>query len=351
MYTCTIPDMKPLVKKNTAAVTRDMVAHAAGVSSATVSRVYNNPSSVSRQKRTAVLESAQLLGYVPNKAASALRRTGTGVITLVEFDKGSRPYYWNAMPAFNWFYGDVIKGVKSVIDSTMYHLNLETVTDLKQLDTLQDQCDALLLFDIDDPREADAVRRLSTPYVAAHHTGSYDRLWSCSTDNRAGGELQAEELDRLGVHRPIYVTSYHRSVQPHAERLEGFLQQWDSTHEERAIVIEAEQSAYELSEKLPEIYQCLKDGADGIACVNDRLLLRLFSRMTTGHILRECELPAVGYDASPLSDIVPYRYSSVDIRQKLIYQRAAGMLLDRLSDPSSGRILQEVIPPVIVRGV
>jgi LacI family transcriptional regulator len=68
-------------------ITRDQVAKLAQVSSATVSRVFNNPEAVSPPLREAVLQASQKLGYTPNKAAGMLRRRGTGVIAFVELEK------------------------------------------------------------------------------------------------------------------------------------------------------------------------------------------------------------------------------------------------------------------------
>ena len=322
-----------------------MVATEASVSSATVSRVYNNPDSVRPERREAVLSAAKRLGYVPNKSASALRRKGTGIITLVEFDKGERPYYWNDMPLFNWFYGDVIKGAKETIDKSMYNLNLATVSNHKELEQLQDSSDALLFFDVDDLSEVEMIEQVSIPYVAAHHTNIYKGLWSCSTDNRFGGGLQAEELYRKGVKRPLYITSHLKSVVPHTERLSGFLSRWNELSVVEPIVIEVESRENDFDQMLSEVKTQLDGQCDGIASVNDILLLRILNRVSIE------PLPLVGYDANPMRDIIPYDISSIDIRQKEIYKRAARILIERLNQPLRDESpCQEILPPVIVQG-
>ena len=106
---------------------RDRVASLAGVSSATVSRVYNNPQRVSPAKKEAVLKAARALGYSPDKSASALRRKGTGFISLVSFEKQGRPWYWGDFPGAKWFFTDVLTGILSVVDSSMFRLNLKTL--------------------------------------------------------------------------------------------------------------------------------------------------------------------------------------------------------------------------------
>lgn len=315
-----------------------MVAEAAKVSSATVSRVYNNPESVSPDKRSAVLSCAAALGYVPNKSASALRRSGTGIITLVEFDKGERPYYWNDMPAFNWFYADIIKGVKSALDHTMYLLNLQSLESPEGLSELEQRSDGLIFFDIDDEQEASAARSVRIPYVAAHHTKAFRELVSCSTDNTAGGRLQAGELQRRGSKRPLYVVSYLDSVMPHAERLRGFL----SLFPRGAEVLQLDRTDTAAEDLFKALQYC-----DGVACVNDLLLMQVLSLLADRRDLIS-RLPVVGYDGSPLKDYAPVPFASVSIHQKEIYHKAARMLLSMLSSGERQHTAHEVIPPTLV---
>lgn len=67
------------------------VAHAAGVSTATVSYTFRNPSRVKESTREHVLEVAQRLGYVPNASARNLARGRTGALGLFAYD-----FLWDA---------------------------------------------------------------------------------------------------------------------------------------------------------------------------------------------------------------------------------------------------------------
>src|SRR3954468_12133112 len=58
------------------------VAEHAGVSIATVSRVYRNPDSVRAMTRDRVLTAARELGYVPSGSARGLASRATGVLGL-----------------------------------------------------------------------------------------------------------------------------------------------------------------------------------------------------------------------------------------------------------------------------
>jgi LacI family transcriptional regulator len=59
------------------------VAEAAGVSIATVSRTFNEPALVREDVRKRVLQAAEVLGYIPNPAAKALRLQRTRIIGAV----------------------------------------------------------------------------------------------------------------------------------------------------------------------------------------------------------------------------------------------------------------------------
>ncbi|MEW6920052.1 LacI family DNA-binding transcriptional regulator [Trueperella pyogenes] len=64
-------------------VTMEMVAQDAGVSRATVSRVFSHPDSVHRSTCNRVFESANKLGYVRNEAATRLARKSSDIVGLL----------------------------------------------------------------------------------------------------------------------------------------------------------------------------------------------------------------------------------------------------------------------------
>jgi DNA-binding LacI/PurR family transcriptional regulator len=68
------------------------VAHRAGVSIATVSRVFGHPDAVADDTRRRVLTAADALGYAPNTSARALVRGRTGYLGLLVHDLAN-PFY------------------------------------------------------------------------------------------------------------------------------------------------------------------------------------------------------------------------------------------------------------------
>nr|WP_321264741.1 LacI family DNA-binding transcriptional regulator [uncultured Sphaerochaeta sp.] len=298
--------------------TRNSVANMAGVSSATVSRVYNNPGKVSPSLAKRVLEAAKELGYEPNSAAATLRRSGTGTIAFVQFRKEERPYYWGNLDSFDWFFGRAIKGVQEVLAKSSWQMRFYTVETRRELEAIAMRCDGILAYDVDTQEEEALFSSISIPYVLAHHlTGSTETTNCVRTDNRYGGTLQAQYLRECGVLNPLYITGYLESVVPHAERLAGFRE-----HYREALVLSTEiGNANAMGDVAQRVQKLIDSGdVDGIAAVNDMLLFSLLLRIKT-------DLPKVGYDASPLFGVYPAPVASIAIQSGELYRQAAEKLL------------------------
>jgi LacI family transcriptional regulator len=319
-------------------ITRNDVAQRAGVSSATVSRVFNAPKTVSREKREAVFASAKELGYRPNKSASALRRNGTGIITLVEFKKPERNYYWGDLPNLSWFYADIVRGITEKLDDTMYSLNIETIHSEESLKHAAEISDGLICYDVDMPQEAEAVRELGVPYILAHHTREFSGYHRCSTDNYVGGSLQAGELFSKSSRRPVYITGLLEEVIPHKKRLEGFMDFYTDKNgaaQASPVIITCRPGRDGGESVTDEVALLLKSGAcDGIAAVNDVTLIGVLKVLFSRHPgLIDNGLPLCGYDAVPFRNLLPYTFASVDVLPRVLYARAAEILLNNLLSP------------------
>lgn len=322
---------------NKGKVTRNAVAQMAGVSTATVSRVYNDPASVSPVKRELVLEAAGDLGYRPNKQASSLRRGTTGTVMLLECGKPRRSYYWKQLRLFNWFYADIIHGLQEVFERSMYTLQLKRVEKPGDIDRREIQTDGIIGFDIDLQEEADAAAGLGIPYILCHHTASFQGNFRCATDNVRGGALQAEYLFEQGCGRVCCLTGYLAEVYPHRERLEGFLGR------SKELGLQAEVIDYAMEDPKGAA-AVLRRGMqfDGIAAVNDLTLMNILQEVSLDGV------PMIGYDAVPIRHLLSRTFPSVDPRPREIYHRSAQLLITRLS---GGEIPElQVIPPVISLG-
>ncbi len=336
---------------------RDRVAALAGVSSATVSRVYNNPERVSAVKRDAVLKAARELGYSPDKSASALRRKGTGQITLVSIEKKGRAWYWGDFPGAKWFFTDVLSGVLSVVDSSMYRLNLKTLKSAEELKTIpwEQISDGVLFYDTDTEEEAAAAAALPVPTVISHHTSAFKGNHRCCTDNRAGGRIAAGHLKESSFDRPVYISYLHSLNIPNRERYRGFCEGFD-----REVPLHLTEPGKEGGYRICEtLIPHIKRGAiDSIGVVNDMTAIGVIQCLQSHGLTPGKDLALIGYDNMPFNYALPFRLTTVDLQPSMIYREAMSMLLEILSSGGgrsensalSGEYRKKIVLPRLVKG-
>ncbi|MFL7790771.1 MAG: LacI family DNA-binding transcriptional regulator, partial [Anaerolineae bacterium] len=90
------------------------VAHEAGVSYTTVSRVLNNKSSVKSETRERVLTAMTRLGYVVDQRARSLAGGRSQLIGLLVHDVGTS------------YTGEIIRGIDAELSAAQYDLLLYT---------------------------------------------------------------------------------------------------------------------------------------------------------------------------------------------------------------------------------
>lgn len=317
-------------------VTRDFVAQKAGVSSATVSRVFNNPSSVSEQMRNAVLGAAKELGYQPNKAAGALRRKGTGTITLVEFIKPPRQYYWGALKSFDWFFAAAVRGVQEALAYSTWHFSVETAHNEKELREISRRCDGIISYDVDTIEEAAMLASMHVPYVLAHHVGNssaFQPYLYVGTDNRLGGQLQGNWLIEQGCRKPVYITGWRSSVDSHDQRCKGFVESFMAVGVEPLVIDIEVGKVGAVASILPKLTELCRTGqVDSIAAVNDLTLYEvLFGLRANGIDTPSDAFPAAGYDAAPYYRFLTGPFVSVDIDPQQVYCEAGRLLIRKLA--------------------
>jgi LacI family transcriptional regulator len=318
-------------------VNRDEVAKLANVSSATVSRVFNSPSSVSSNLRESVFNAANELGYVPNKNAAQLRRSGTGIITVVELDKSNRSYYWGSLSMFDWFYGQAMRGLHDGIENTSYQLNFKKVKSKEELFKIANNCDGIIGYDVDERNEEAYFENLKVPYVLAHHILPSEKYCHISTDNRKGGIIQGEYLKSLGCKKPLYITGYVDKVLAHKERLEGIKSVFPNLAIVNVPFIDKTRIDYEIKQIKNKF---AKKEYDSIAAVNDFTLTQVLLKI-------DGDFPAVGYDAAPFTSFIPRPVASIDLNIEKIYYIVLKNLIAYIN---GDKMKSKTISPELVNG-
>ncbi|MBI4976461.1 MAG: LacI family DNA-binding transcriptional regulator [Spirochaetes bacterium] len=321
--------------------TRDEIAKKAGVSTATVSRVYNDPDSVSADKRERVYAAAKRFGYVPNKNASALRRNATGTIMLlerrIENPSPDERYY-------NWLYADVIKAVKSVIDSSMYQLNLHSFASGEDIRAIKERglCDGIICHSLADAEVA-RVCDTGIPYVACYRTVAPE-FNAVFVDEYAGGAAAAKAFIGSGHRKPAHITGELEHVPVCRDRWNGFRSQW----EREPVMINGLlgiKGGYESGRGLAPAIR--RGDIDCVFIVNDLTAIGVVQALAEAKIDIPGDVSLIGYDNLPFTATLPCRLASIDLSLKRVYTTAASRLLGNIKD---GGTIREIVAPEYAPG-
>lgn len=169
------------------------VAALAGVSPATVSRVFNGLT-VSADKQRAVHEAAAKLSFVPNKAARRLRKRSSEIIALLVPD------------IENPFFTAFARGVEDRAQQSDFSVVLCNTDDdpAKELRYLQiadsEQMAGVILSPASDEVDLGAIASLGRPVVAVDRTTPYP-VDTVKIDNRAAGIAATTALFDAGYRR------------------------------------------------------------------------------------------------------------------------------------------------------
>lgn len=326
--------------------TRKQVARAAGVSEATVSRAYNAPHSVSPGKVARVKAAAEKLEYYPNKYASALRRRGSGVILFLEM-RYTGGYQWTQLRHYNAVYAEIIRTLTREAESTLYHLRLQTVTSHDEIMRLANpmSCDGIIGFNFESEETSNLLANSGLPYVCCHHTEGFNHVNRVSTDNYAGGLIQAEHLKAKGYTRPAYVIGALEDTFAHRERLRGFL----SVYQESAVHLIHTQPSIAGGQKAGKrLIRLLKEArVDSVSVMNDLTAIGVIHELQRAGIEIPNDVGIIGYDNLPAISALPFQLTTVDLRLTRVYEKAFRSLMETIQKQKP---IADKVEPVICPG-
>jgi LacI family transcriptional regulator len=199
------------------AVTIRDVAREAGVSVATVSRVFTNSAPVREDTRRRVREVARRLRYVPHGGARSLPTRTTSTVGVLLPD------------LYGEFFSEVIRGIDETSRPRGYHLLVSgSHADRSEaeavLRALRGRVDGLILMSPDiDASALDANLPDTLPVVLLNcsvNGGGYDTI---RIDNSGGASAMVRHLLGLGHRRIALIRGPERNLDAQ-ERLRGFRQ-------------------------------------------------------------------------------------------------------------------------------
>ncbi len=321
------------------------VAALAGVSTASVSRVLNEPARVGAATRQRVLVAIEQLGYVPDAAARALasrrlRAIGAIIPTLDNaiFARGMQSLQRRLAQ----------RNYTLLIASSEYD-QYEELSEARAL--MARGVDAMILVGAEhSPELYDALARKPLPFVNCWTYTPDAPHPSIGFDNRMAMRCVVDYLVQLGHRRIGMIAGFTRENDRARDRVAG-VQQALEQHGLKFAPGQLLERAYEVSEGREAARALLRmpERPSALICGNDILALgAMFEAQAQGIAVPEA-LSITGFDDLPVAASLVPALTTVRVPVREMGRRAADYLLDRLMG-SSTPMHTELHAELVVRG-
>jgi LacI family transcriptional regulator len=318
------------------------VARAAGVSVATVSRVFNNSGPVHEETRARVREVAGALRYSPNSAARSLITAKSNTLGVLLPD------------LYGEFFSEVIRGIDQTAQHNGYHVLVSSSHESQAriedaIRAMRGRVDGLIVMspDIDGPTLA-ANLPDSLPVVllnCAVDGTSYDAI---SVDNFGGAYAMVRHLLSTGGTRVAIITGSSRNYDAR-ERLRGY----------RAALRDAgaeQQEGWEIAGDFTETggYRAAREIAalssrpTAVFAANDAMAIGALSAFREVGLRVPEDIAVAGFDDIPMARYMSPPLTSVHVEISELGARAMGVLLAAVQEKNRHERQQVVLPTTLV---
>jgi LacI family transcriptional regulator len=318
------------------------VARQAGVSVATVSRVYSGRDPVSEHTRTRVCEVGARLGYAPHGAAQSLITNRTRTIGVLLPD------------LYGEFFSEVIRGIDQTARAQGYHLLVSSAHQdpaamQAALRAMRGRVDGLIVMSPDLAARSQLAAlptRFPTVLLNSADDGPHSR--SITIANYDGAQVMVRHLIGLG-HRRIATIKGSEGNLDAAERLRGY----------RAALAEAgiegepaweldgdfdEHSGFAAAERL----LALDPRPTAVFAANDSMAIGALSGIRQAGFRVPEDISVTGFDDIPIARYMDPPLTSVHVDISALGERAARRVLEAMTDPAAPPARHEVLPATLV---
>jgi LacI family transcriptional regulator len=324
-------------------VTIKDVAREAGVSVATVSRVYNGSALVKEDTRQRVQAVAQRLGYSPNGAARSLITSKTNTIGVLLPDLHGE------------FFSELIRGIDQTAQRHGYHLLVSGSHDQAgeieaALQSMHGRVDGLIVMSPNiDAR--DAVRQLSAlfPVVLLNCAAEESALDTITIANRAGARAMVRHLIALGHRRIAIITGSEHNYDA-VERRRGY----HAALREAGI---ARRAAWEVAGDFGERsgYVAAREllrttpRPTAIFASNDAMAIGAISALREAGVRVPADIAVAGFDDIPMAAYLNPPLTTVHVDIPALGERASDRLVEALRGKMNKGQREELPTRVVVR--
>jgi LacI family transcriptional regulator/LacI family repressor for deo operon, udp, cdd, tsx, nupC, and nupG len=314
---------------------RDVAARA-GVSPATVSRVFSQPETVSPGTRQRVLTAAEELRYAPNPVARSLARRRTGNLGIVVPDIA------------NSFSAMIIKAAQQEARHAEYALFVTASEELvddeeRQARALAPQVDGLLLT---SPQASDACLRELADIVPVVVTNRLiDSIPSVLTESAQATGHAVEHLHALGHREVAYLAGPDGySNQSRTSGLKAACARLGL----EPVVLGPFPARFSSGVRAADLV--LAAGVTAVVAFNDDIAAGLLTRFADRGVRVPEHISVVGHDDTALAEMVTPRLTTVHIPAAAAGATATQLLIRYVRGDDSGVHRYELPSELIVRG-
>ncbi|MEP0005454.1 MAG: LacI family DNA-binding transcriptional regulator [Balneola sp.] len=316
------------------------IAEKAGVSIATVSRVFNRRESVSERTRKKVMAVAEEVGYHPQANAQGLASRKTNNITVV-------------VPVIsNYFFMEVLGGIQDKLNSFDYELTIFNISPSKDTFSQVEHVlkrrasEGCLFISIHlEQEEWHQLKRYNIPITLIDEY--YEGFDSVSVDNTEGAYKATKYLLNRGLDRVAMLSALVTS-KPIQSRIKGFRRAYEETGKafSPSLIVAGdstyrdgftERGGYEAMVKI----LTLKPEAEACFCASDIQAVGALKAMQD----MDKSIPLIGYDDIELAEYMGLSTIRQPMRDMGFF--ATQNLIDRLENPKKA-VSQTVYTPELI---
>lgn len=302
------------------------IAENLGVSKTLVSLVMNDKGDergINKNTQEKVRRKAKELNYIPNQYARGLRMGKTNTIGVIVPDIS------------NPFYAHICKGIEIQASTQGYNIiicnTFEDNAKEKKLinDLVNRSIDGLIIASSFNSKvEIESLNLQNFPIVLIDRVFEGLEFDSIAVSNLSGAVDAIDFLYSKGVKKPACLTISPVYISSVADRIKGYLSAVKDESTAKVIEIRHDMIAEDM-ERVGE--QILKEGFDGIFCVNNTIAKALLIFMNKKNIPSN-KFKIISFDDSELFDIVEPNISAICQPVNEIGKEAITRLIARLEN-------------------
>jgi len=317
------------------------VARLAGVSQATVSRVFGSEDNVAIETRERVLTAAQTLSYQPNAIARSLTTQQTNIVGIITHI-GS-PFYPYVLEKFTQRLQ--LMGRQILLFSATPNQDVDDILPL----VFQYRVEALIVTTASLSSElANECDRKGIPLILFNRYILGSRASAVSCDNVEGGRLVANLLLDAGHRRLAFIAGMGQTS-TNRDREKGFA---DRMRERGLTEWLREEGNYSYETSREAALRLLKrpDRPDAIFCANDIMAFGALDAARYDLGLRvPDDVSVIGFDDLPMAAWPSYSLTTIRQPVNRMIDATMELLSERIENPNADPVLKLVPGPVIRR--